>query len=213
MVTHSHRNPTMWTKRHQKTVFPHHGSHQQTWLQSDSYRKICRANFTNRQSFAMSNQLSSLHNTRSPAQVPITSRQKESGCSLLPIPGLQPDNQRQRTTTRFHIQQRGRIGRDGVAIDQQIKACLIKKDAERLRTVIGECGDSLCPSSSTWIQRHFPAAQPTWLVPQHHAASQKGRGYAESVARWLPPLLLLLPSGVAPQQYVVPPPPPLARFQ
>ncbi|CAK9208406.1 unnamed protein product, partial [Sphagnum troendelagicum] len=45
------------------TVFPHHGSHQQTWLQSGSYRKICRANFTNRHSFAMSNQLSSLHNT------------------------------------------------------------------------------------------------------------------------------------------------------
>ncbi len=144
----------------------------------------------------MSNQLLSLHNTISPAQVPITSRQKEGGCSLLPIPGLQLDNQRQRTTTRFHIQQRGRIGRDGVAIDQQINACLIKKDAKRLRTVIGECGDSLCPSSSTWKQRHSPAAQPTWLVPQHHAASQKGRGYAESVARWLSPLLLLLPAAL-----------------
>jgi hypothetical protein len=39
----------------------------------------------------MSNQLTSLHNTRSPPQVPITSRQKDRGCSLLPILGLQPE--------------------------------------------------------------------------------------------------------------------------
>jgi hypothetical protein len=40
----------------------------------------------------MSNQLTSLLNRRSPAQVPIASRQKDRGCSLLPIPGKQPEN-------------------------------------------------------------------------------------------------------------------------
>ncbi len=81
-------------------MFPHHGSNQQTWLQSDSYRQICRANFTTRHNYPMSNQLTSLHNTRSPAQVPITNRQKDRGCSLLPIPGLQPENHRDRERER-----------------------------------------------------------------------------------------------------------------
>jgi hypothetical protein len=55
----------------------------------------------------MSNQLTSLHNTRSPAQVPITNRQKDRGCSLLPIPGLQPENHRDREREREREEQQG----------------------------------------------------------------------------------------------------------